>query len=289
MTFTALTRRFRGVSTSRDGPDEALIGAAADRTFACPGCTRPLAIGQGRCPGCGSFLVSGVLVRTAIFLMLVGSVVGMIGGAMIAGVAMGPRLTAGDAAVAALAAASLPPASTGPGATGDPEVSPAAAATADPVASPAAAPQQLEGVVAGPALPEGIAAAFLQVATVNDRLGRSASALADILAARAPASSDVAPLLRKMAADARSADAATRRLAGWPATAGFAGAAAALYASVVATAADGLAAPLADDAAYAKAGTRMLAALGDLPSLAAAARDAAAHAGVDLREATPVP
>ncbi len=264
MTFSGLTRRFRGVPGRPRSHDEPLIGAAADRTFSCPECARPLAIGQGRCPGCGSLLVAGILVRTALFLILVGSVVGMIGGAVIAGVAMGPRLAAADAARAAATTA------------------PVAGASAAPIFGPIAA-------TPAAALPPGVTAGLLQVATVSDRLARSAATLTKLLASRGSGAGEIAPVLRKIAADARSGEQAARRLASWVPAGGLAADVTTLYRAAAATAAKGLAAPLADDAAYVKAGRRMLSALAPLADVDAATHAIAGLAGVALPEAATTP
>lgn len=264
MIFSGLTRRLRRPAGLRSAGDDARTGAAADRTFSCPDCARPLAIGQGRCPGCGSLLVAGVLVRTALFLILVGSVVGMIGGALVAGAAMAPRLAAADAARAEALAASAPAASA-PAATTAPSVVPAAT------------------------LPDGVAGGILQVATVNERLARAAADLAAVLAVRHPSAAEVALLLRKIAADARSGEQAALRVKAWPAAGTFPADLTALYGAAAAVAADGLGAPLADNAAYAAAGRRMLRALDALPVIVAATREVARRAAIALPDAVSTP
>jgi hypothetical protein len=270
MTFTGLTRRLRGPAGLPPPEREPLIGATADRTFSCPGCARPLLVGQGRCPGCGSHLVAGILVRTAVFLILVGCVLGMIGGAVVAGVAMAPRLAAADAARAA--AATVAPV--------------AAAPTAGAAAAPTAAPVPSTGA---DALPRGTAAGLLQVATINDRLARSATELTALLAARGAGAGEIAPVLRRIAADARTGDQAASRLAGWSPAGVLAADVAALYGSAASIAAAGLAAPLADDPAYAAAARRMLAALKPLAAVDGATHAIAAEAGIPLPETTATP
>jgi hypothetical protein len=272
MTFTALTRRFRGTVGRPPREREPLIGVTADRTFACPGCARPLLFGQGRCLGCGSLLVAGVLVRTALFLVLVGSVVGMIGGAVIAGVAMGPRLAAADAARVAAAAAPVP---------ATPALVPVASIGAD---APAGG-----GAAAGATLPAGVTAGLLQVAAVNDRLARSGTALSTLLANRGSGAGEIGLVLRKIAADARSGDQAARRLASWSPAGSLVADGTALYRSVASVATDSLAAPLSDDAAYIAAGGRMLKALAPLAAIDAATLATAEAAGIALPEATPTP
>ncbi len=261
MTFGGLTRRFRGSTRLRGRVHDPLIGAA-DRTFSCPACARPLPIGQGRCSGCGSYLFVGILVRTALFLILVGSVLGMIGGAMIAGVAMAPRLAVADEAQAAAAAASSAPA-------------------AQQIATPAPAN--------GTRLPSGVAAGILQVASVNERLARSRSSLSAALAARGAGAASIAPILRKVAADVRSGEPAAGRLASWDPARALVTDVTALYRSVAAVAADGLGAPLSDNAAYVRAGRRMLTALKPLAAVDAATHALAGTAGIGLSEESPAP
>jgi hypothetical protein len=255
MALSGLTRRLRGPSRRSREQHDALIGDAADRTFPCPGCARPLAHGQGRCPGCGRHLVAGVLFRSALFFILVGIVVGMMGGAVIAGIAMGSRLATAD---------SGPPV--------------AAAPTAAPVPSIVAA-----------ALPAGVAGGLLQVASINDRLAQSAAALKALLARRSSGAVEIAPILRKVSADVQAGDQATRRLAPWGPAGVLVAKATTLYGALALVAAEGLNAPFADDAAYVASGKRMLSALGPLPAVDAVTHAVAGEAGLTLPGATPAP
>jgi hypothetical protein len=188
--------------------------------------------------------------RTLIFMILVGSIVGAIGGALIAGAAVTPR-----------------------------------------PAEPAGMPTAIPSVAATPAatLPAGVAAGFLQVAAVNDRLAGAAADLEAALAVKRPAAADIAPLLRRIAADTRSGQEGSARVGAWPAAGTLPADAAALYGAAAAVAADGLGAPLTDNAAYKAAGKRMLGALDSLPEIAAATREAAVRAGVTLPDAAPAP
>jgi hypothetical protein len=139
------------------------------------------------------------------------------------------------------------------------------------------------------ALPEGVAGGLLQVATVNERLARAATDLTAMLAAPDPSAAGIAPLLRKIAADARSGEQGARSVAAWPGAGTFPADVAALYRVAGSVAADGLSAPLTDDAAYAAAGRRMLWALNSLPAIAAATREVASRAGIALLDAAPAP
>ena len=204
----------------------------------------------GLCPTCGRDSRARVRTRAVVVLVLVGLIVGTIGGALIAGAAGTQRPV---------------------------ELVETPTATPSVAATPAAT------------LEAGVAAGFLQVAAVNDRLARAAANLETALAAKRPSAADVAPLLRRIAADARSGQEGSARVGAWRAAGAFPADAAALYSAAAAVAADGLGAPLTDNAAYKAAGKRMLRALDSLPAIAAATRDAAARAGVTLPEAAPAP
>jgi hypothetical protein len=119
------------------------------------------------------------------------------------------------------------------------------------------------------------------VASTNDRLSRSAAALSGVLDA-SPSSAEIAPLLRKVAADARAGRQAAQHLAAWELAGQLASDASALYETAAAAAVDGLAAPLADRAAYRAAGHRTRAALDGLAALDSATRGVAVAAGVAL-------
>lgn len=271
MLSTVLSRIRREAAASLvDRPAGGLIGDG-ERVFPCPGCSRPLVDNQGRCPGCGSLLVAGVLLRTAGFLVLVGCLIGMLGGAIVAGLAMAPRLAAGDAAIAAAVAASAsvpsdqPSQATGAGAG-------ASAGTPAPPAIPAE-------------LPSGVEGGLLQIAAVNERLAASAVQLESALAVGTPKAPEVAVLVRRVAADARLGGDAARLLRAWPPAGALAVDASVLYGSLLTTATRGLAAPLSDHASHAASGRAVLDALADLPRVAAAAREMASLAGVQLRDA----
>jgi hypothetical protein len=269
MMSTVLSRLRREPAMPRVGlPVDGLIGDG-ERVFPCPGCSRQLVDNQGRCPGCGSLLVAGVLLRTAGFLVLVGCLIGMLGGAIVAGLAMAPRLAAGDAAVAATVNASAPPlqpsAATGPGAG-------APAGTPAPPGRPAE-------------LPSGVEGGLLQIAAVNERLATYAVQLEKALAVGNPKAPEVAVLVRRMAADARVGGDAARLLRAWPPAGALAVDASVLYGSLLATATRGLAAPLSDHASHAASGRAVLDTLADLPRVAAAAREVTRLAGVRLPDA----
>ncbi len=201
-------------------------------------------------PGTRSRPRARVWIPAAILLVLVVSIVATIGGALVLGGAVAPR-------------------------------------TAEPVGTPNADPSAAATHAA--TLPDGVTAGFLQVAAVNDRLARAASSLTAALAVKLPSAAEIAPVLRKIAADARSGQEGSARIGAWPAAGAYPADLAAFYKAAAAVAAEGLGAPLTDNAAYATAGRRMLAALEPLPAFAAATREAAARAGVALPDAVETP
>lgn len=161
-------------------------------------------------------------------------------------------------------------------------------------AAPAsAAPATAAPTTAAPAatLPAGVAAGLLEVAAVNDRLARAAADLDEALGVRRPSASVIGPILRTIASDVRSGRAAVDRVAAWPSAGTYPAETAAFYTAVALVAVDGLGAALADNAAYAESGQRMLEALATLPEISASTRASAARAGVALPSppATPAP
>jgi hypothetical protein len=276
MQIRGLANRVRGGGTAAVGVDGLLIGDR-ERVVPCPRCARPLADGQGRCPGCGTLLIAGIRLRAAGFLILVGCALGMIGGALVAGAAMAPRLAAGDAAIAAAADAPTRPMS-----ATDQALPAAPALVADPGAAEPAPPTPPAAPVPGAELPAGVMAGLLEVAAVNDRLTAAATELDTALGTGSRRAVEIPVLLRRIAADVRSGTEAARRIESWAPARELAAAAIGLYAAIRSTATDGLAAPLADRTAYAGAGRAVRSALAGLPAVVAATRDAARRAGVDL-------
>lgn len=72
------TNMLRGESKDGQSPgDQGLaIGQTGLRIFDCPTCSRPLAIGTSRCPGCGARLVMRVTLRRAAGILALGVVLG---------------------------------------------------------------------------------------------------------------------------------------------------------------------------------------------------------------------
>ncbi len=74
-----------------------------------------------------------------------------------------------------------------------------------------------------------------------------------------PSAAEIGPLLRKIAAETRSGLEGAARIQAWPAAGTLPADVTALYTAAADLAAEGLGAPLTDDAAYAAAGRRMMA------------------------------
>jgi hypothetical protein len=137
--------------------------------------------------------------------------------------------------------------------------------------------------------PEGVTADLLQVAATNDRLARSAAGLAAALAIRGTSANDIAPILRKIAADLQFGRQSARDLAAWTPTATLAEEVTGLYEMASSVADASLSVSFANDAAYVKAARRMSAALAPLASVAEATRAAAGRVGIVLPEPSPAP
>lgn len=258
MLFHGLARRVRAARVAAAGTDgqpfldpDAPV-ADLEGPARCPSCGNQVLAGYGRCPGCGVLLMAGIRVRTAAGLLLVGIVSGMLGGAVVAGVAMAPRLAAGDAAIAASRA----------GGTGS---------------------SSGQSVVVW--LPPGVAGGLRQMAAVNDRLAAASAELQAAIAAKAGAAK-IAAVLRRVTTDARIGGDAARRLGSWESGADLATTASGMYATLMAAASDGLSAPLSKRAAYVAAGRNVRAALRALPGVATATLEAGMAAGIDLGAGT---
>ena len=254
MTVDALPRDTANASVAMGTPDANI--------FLCPRCTRPLAIGVSKCAGCGTRLVAGVpLLKVSGF---VGA--GLIVGLLLGGGGVGAATLLGRPAPATVA---LPSAGIVPS---------AAPASVAPVPS---------GVPVAPAVPPAALSALRQSTVINQRLLADAELLSQAMAATAPASTDIAPLLRSLAATASFGDRAATAVGTWDDASLVAADLSAFYASIDRIAGDGLAASLNNARAYRDAGRRMLAALAGVTDLDAASRDLAATVDVELPPLVP--
>lgn len=248
------------------GPDPELpaeplaIGMPDVEVTSCPVCARPIAVGTGKCPGCGTRLLLGVPAKRAGTFIILGLAIGLVVGGGSAVIAVG-RSPSG-------AAAGVPP----PAASSDPRQ------PSPPVATPRPSSDA----------PAQAAAALGQALVINDRLAARATELRAELGAKSFDTFAVATTLRTLTADAVVGSGMTARIASWPAAAGLSGRLATYYRLVGTSAGEALAASLGDDAAYRSGATAMLRVLADLPPLDAAAEALATEAGVELPSASPL-
>ncbi len=259
MSPSSITGWFRRQPSRASAAPELAIGEVTGRLVPCPRCSRPIPRGQVRCPGCGGLQLAGMPGRAAFALIAGGIALGLLGGVVVAGLVAGPGSV---------------PAPIAPG-----------AGAGTPGGTSGAVLSSSRPIVVAP----GVSGAILQVAAVNDHLAQASSTLMKVLARRRPSSADIAPLLRTIAADARTGGQAARRLATWDPAAVEARRLLTLYTAIGATATNGLVAPLADHGAYVTAGKRAQKSLKGLKSAGAMATALAALARVELPGASPTP
>jgi hypothetical protein len=237
------------------------IGEADAHVFNCPACARPLSNGTMKCPGCGSRLIMGVLVKRAGAILVLGIAIGVVvGGGLMGSIAMlsASATTATVQQPAAIVHTAAP-------------VAPAVPTAAPPLA---VAPQTAISALSG-------------TAVVNGRITVDAVTLRTTLATRGASTIEIARALRSLAADAALGMDLTGRMAPWtdarPVTAELE----AFYRSMASAARDGLRASLTDGAAYRASATAMLAAIEDLGAVDASSRTLAATVSLDLPPVVP--
>ena len=267
MAIDVLRGAARGLRSRRMNALETFaIGEPDANLFGCPKCSRPLAVGNRRCPGCGVRLVQGVPFGKALGFVVVGMLAGVLAG--------------GSIATGILMNGVLPVARAGSGAV----TAPSAAPTASPV--PVASPPP---VVVAPAIPPSAVGALGQTAILNARIATNATALSRILANRSSTSGAIARGMRAIAADTTQGVDLAGRLVPWADAGPVATSLRDLYDEVTMTARDGLRAPLADKAAYRTAGWAVLNALKAMDGVDAQARALATSVGVELVPLRPTP
>ena len=249
-----------GTSRAHDYPTTMPIGEEDRNIFACPVCSRPLATGARRCPGCRTRLVMGVPLRRASVFVSVGVLVGLLGGI---------GLTATAAAVARDPAGPSP---SQPAVGASPS---GGVASLPPSPTPTTRPT-------APSVPPTARAALGQVGTLHVRLVESGTDLAQYLEAADIDASAVAKTLRQMLSNSAFGVDVAKRLGTWDTAAPLATDLAAFYEEIRATARGGLAASVRNDAAYRQAATKMVTLLGDLERLDADARALALTVDIDL-------
>ena len=249
MTVDALPRESTNVA----------IGAHDANIFLCPRCSRPLAVGVSKCSGCGTRLVAGVPLL---------KVSGFIGAGLIVGLLVGGG---GVGAATLLGRPATPISAPQPAAV----VPSAAPAPASAVPAPSGAP-----VV--PGVPTTALSGLRQSTQINQRLLADAELLSQAMGGSSPASTDIAPLLRSLAATASFGDRAASAVGTWDDAAVIATDLSAFYASIDQIASEGLSASLNNARAYRDAGRKMLAVLAGVTDLDAASRGLAASVDVEL-------
>lgn len=236
-------------------PEPLAIGETDKEIFNCPVCARPLALGAGLCPGCGTRLLVGVPARRASIFIAIGLIVGM----MVGGSAM--------AVIASIE-------STGPARAVAPAV------TAPSAAPGASAPAPAPAVDVS--VPSAAISALRQTALLNDRIVADANLLEIALRAGPSGTPDVARALRSLAADAALGTPMAKGVAAWAAGADVSADLSSFYRKIGATAKDGLSYSLANDRAYARAARDMLRVIDGMAALDATSRSLAAGAAFEL-------
>jgi hypothetical protein len=274
MAISSTRRRSRAVPAVSVAPEPDLpaeplpIGLPDLDVTSCPICARPIAVGTGKCPGCGTRLLLGVPARRAGAFVILGLVVGLTVGAGSAAIVVGRGSGSGNARPGGGPVPSVPAAS------------PASAAPSIPRSNPPSAPPPSSAV------PAHAGAALGQVLSVNDRLASRAAALRAGLAAKPFDAFTVATTLRALSADAVVGDGVTGLIAEWPSGADLSARLSAYYRRVGTTAATALGSSLGDTAAYRAGALQMIRVLGDLAPLDADAESLATEAGVAVPSST---
>jgi hypothetical protein len=244
------------------------IGEIDQTVFDCPSCSRPLALGARRCPGCRTRLLNGVTLGKASTFVAAGLAVGLlIGGG--GGLAFGLANAAAAPAVVAGAPSQKPGASHGAGSAG-----PTATATSTPTSAPTATPPS--------GIPPVTRSALVQVVAANGRLATAGAELREALAARSFDASAVAQTLRTISADSVFGSQLAGRVALWPDAIPLGTQLGVYYDAIHDTAVGGLDNSVRNVAAYRSAATAMVALLDQLTDVDAAVRATAASGGVDL-------
>jgi hypothetical protein len=275
MTVDAARRPRRRTSAAQADPEPMIappasiaIGEIDQTIFECPSCTRPLALGARRCPGCGTRLVAGVSLGKASAFVVAGLAVGLLtgfGGAVVLGLSHPP--------VASSAVGPKPSAAPVTGVNG-----PTAAA---PTAAPTSTPRT--------GVPPVTESALTQVIGTNNRLAADGAALKAALDAPSFDPSEVAQILRTISAESIFGQQVAGRLSGWSGSSAVGVELTSFYGSVHGGAADGLVASVRNADAYRSAGTAMVRLLADLPRIDAEVYAVATSAGLELPVASGAP
>lgn len=255
MAINSALRRFgrpRGGSESTAPREPIAVGEVESPGFNCPRCTRPLAVGETICPGCGTRLLFGVQARLAMTFMAAGLAVGVLLGGGAVFVARPDQ------------ASSLAGAGAGAGASNALGASPS--------------PAWLRPADVG--IPSGAVSALRQAAILNARFTAHATELKAILKRKGSEGIDVARVLRALNSDAAFGVDLAPAIAPWPEATKLSRDLGSFYQAVRKASQRGLQASLSDKSAYRATGKRMSVLLAKLPALDAAAARIVADAGL---------
>ena len=248
-------------------PASYAIGELEQTVFDCPSCSRPLALGARRCPGCGTRLVNGVSFGKASIFIAAGLAVGLVlggGGATLFGLS---RAAAAAPAVAATASHAPSSGAHGAGASATPAASTTpSTSTSDPASR----------------IPPTSRSALVEVIAANARFATNEAGLRAALAGRSFDASAVAQILRTVSADSVYAQQLADRVARWPASSAVGDQLGTYYRTVHDDAAAGLVASVQNKPAYRAAAVALVKLFAGMPALDAAVRSTALAAGVDL-------
>lgn len=253
--------------------DSLTIGEINQTVFDCPRCSRPLALGARRCPGCSARLVNGVVLSKASTFVAAGLAIGLIAGA-------GAGFLIGLGQAAAGSSGLLPLASAASSASGDPVVS--AVPSPSATAVPSTPTPSVDPGPGGSAIPPDARAALIQVVGANDKLTAARTRLQAALAARIFDASDVARTLRSVSADSVQGEELASRISDWTGSGGVPSQLDTFYGTIHDAAVEGLVASVRNADAYRAAATSMVRLLADIPAIDAGVRSVATSAGLTL-------
>jgi hypothetical protein len=276
MTVNAVRRprRRSGPSApeSFPAPAESLAIGEIDQTvFDCPRCTRPLAVGTRRCPGCRTRLLAGVPMTKASGFIAVGLAVGLAVGAA-GSVAFGLTHVLSVPVTTPIVVASAAPLPAGPGATARP--------------LPSTAPGTGTTTTGMPSISSS---ALVQAASVNDRLHAAETSLRAQLAASHFDATSVAQTLRTSSADTVYGQQLAGKIAAWGGSAAVGNNLGVAYNGIHDTAVEALVQSVTNATAYKQSAGAMLRLLAGLSAVNAEITTIAAANGVTLPDASPAP
>jgi hypothetical protein len=228
MAINVLRGRFR-LAQPEPNPEALAIGEQDREIFNCPVCSRPLAVGSSRCPGCHTRLVMGVPMRRVSVFVALGTT-----GAVAVVLSVITLLSVTQAFTARAGGESATP-------------TPAPASTSRPL--PGGGPLRV---------PPNVRAALDQAASTNQRLAAISPGLRSALERGDLDSPAVAAMLRDLAVEATRGADLLGRLSKWSAADPVAVELDSLYRDVRAVARTGLAASVTNDRAYRIAAQRMV-------------------------------